>query len=179
MSIYRQGPSPAGSCPRCRETLIAVSAGAILPGVRTCHKCGGVFADNDASKKIVSTLDRVLLEVGFQAALGKRRFGDPRDPRELARSLTCPECLVGMRKVRIESAACEIDVCPAHGSWFDAGELQDVMRAYASGRRAGVTSLPHPPLTAGDVALRDIAKPAAAVVEPTFMDIVNDINRGD
>lgn len=137
MSIYRQGPSPAGSCPRCRDTLIAVSAGGgeIIPGVRTCHKCGGVFADNDASKKIVSSLDRLLLEIGFQAAAGKRPV---RDPRELARALTCPECLVAMRRVRIESAACEIDVCPAHGSWFDTGELQDVMRAYARIRKGGV-----------------------------------------
>jgi Zn-finger nucleic acid-binding protein len=135
VSIYRQGPSPAGSCPRCRDTLIAVSAGEIIPGIRTCHKCGGVFADNDASKKIVSSLDRLLLEIGFQAAAGKRPVTDP---RELARALTCPECLVAMRRVRIESAACEIDVCPAHGSWFDTGELQDVMRAYARIRKAGV-----------------------------------------
>jgi len=176
VSIYRQGPSPAGSCPRCRETLIAVSAGAILPGVRTCHKCGGVFADNDASKRIVSTLDRLLLEVGFQAALGKRRVGDP---RELARSLTCPECLVGMRKVRIESAACEIDVCPAHGSWFDAGELQDVMRAYASSRKAGMLSPGRPPLTASDVALRDIAATYTVSAEPTLIEMINDITRGD
>jgi Zn-finger nucleic acid-binding protein len=176
VSIYRQGPSPAGSCPRCRDTLIAVSAGEIVPGVRTCHKCGGVFADNDASRKIVSTLDRVLLEIGFQAAFGRRR---ERDPRELARSLTCPECLIGMRKVRIESAACEIDVCPAHGTWFDAGELQDVMRAYASSRKAGTLSPGRPPLTATDAALSDVAKASAVYAEPTLIEMVNDNLRRD
>jgi len=175
VSIYRQGPSPAGSCPRCRDTLIAVSAGEIVPGVRTCHKCGGVFADNEASKKIVSTLDRVLLEIGFQAAFGKRR---PGDPRELARSLTCPECLIAMRKVRIESAACEIDVCPAHGSWFDAGELEDVMRAYANNRRAGMLSPGRPRLSPGDIELRAIAAERAAP-PGSLLELVNDLTGVD
>jgi Zn-finger nucleic acid-binding protein len=127
VSIYRQGPSPAGSCPRCRESLLAVDA---APGVKTCEKCGGVFADNPASQRIVTKLDKTLLEIGFTARIG-------REPatKDTGRPLTCPECLVAMRKVRIESACCEIDVCAAHGTWFDSGELQDVMRAYARNRR--------------------------------------------
>ena len=47
MSIYRQGPSPAGSCPRCRETLQDVLT---AKGVRRCAQCGGVFADNEQRK---------------------------------------------------------------------------------------------------------------------------------
>jgi Zn-finger nucleic acid-binding protein len=133
MSIYRQGPTPAGSCPRCLETLIGIDG---VPSVRRCEKCGGVFADNDASRRIVSAFDRVLLEIGFQASTGKPRA------KELGRALTCPECLIAMQKIRIESAVCEIDACPAHGSWFDPGELEDVMRAYRRAREAGARPPP-------------------------------------
>ena len=153
MSIYRQGPSPAGSCPRCRETLIDV---ADVKGVRTCERCGGVFADNEASRRIVSSLDRVLMEVGFAASRGKPRA------KETGQQLTCPECLVAMQKIRVESAACEIDACPSHGSWFDAGELEDVMRAYARSRSHGMLSPGRPPLSAEDVALAKAANDAKA-----------------
>jgi Zn-finger nucleic acid-binding protein len=101
------------------------------PGVSYCEKCGGVFADVAATQRIVSTMDRALLEIGFQVALGKER--KKHEPREL----TCPECLIAMQMQRIESAACSIDVCPLHGTWFDTGELEDVMRACRRARKHG------------------------------------------
>jgi Zn-finger nucleic acid-binding protein len=128
VSIYRQGPAPANTCPRCRENLVVVPGHS---GVRVCEKCGGVFADVDASRRIVSALDRALMEIGFQAGLGKPRKPDDRH------ALTCPECLVTMQKSRIEAAACEVDACPLHGTWFDTGELESVMRAFARARRQG------------------------------------------
>lgn len=129
VSIYRRGPAPANTCPRCRETLVATGA---VDGVSFCAKCGGVFADVAATQRIVSTMDRVLLEIGFQAGFGKER--KRHEPREL----TCPECLIAMQMQRIESAACTVDVCPAHGTWFDTGELEDVMRAFTRARRRGM-----------------------------------------
>jgi Zn-finger nucleic acid-binding protein len=135
MSIYRQGPTPAGACPRCRESLLDI---ANVPGIRRCEKCGGVFADNDVSQRVVRVFDRIFLEVGFATSQGKPRAN------ETGHALTCPECLVAMQKIRIESAACHIDACPAHGSWFDPGELADVMRAYKRAREAGVRPPPSP-----------------------------------
>jgi Zn-finger nucleic acid-binding protein len=130
MSIYRKGPAPTNSCPRCLETLVRASAPG-AEGVAFCEKCGGVFADVAATARIVSTMDRALQEIGFLVALGKER--KQHEPREL----TCPECLIAMQRQRIESAACTVDVCPAHGTWFDTGELEDVMRAFNRARRHG------------------------------------------
>ena len=131
MSIYRESPAPANSCPRCRETLIVAES---APSVRACEKCGGIFADIDASRRIVSMLDRTLLEIGFQAGLGKER------KKQEARAIACPECLIAMQRTPIAAAVCEVDACPAHGTWFDAGELEDVMRAYSNARKRGVPS---------------------------------------
>jgi Zn-finger nucleic acid-binding protein len=107
-----------------------VKAG-VAEGVAYCEKCGGVFADVKATQRIVSTMDRVLLEIGFQAGRGKER--KRHEPRELS----CPECLIAMQMQRIEAAACTVDVCPLHGTWFDTGELEDVMRAFTRARRHG------------------------------------------
>lgn len=103
-------------------------------GVTYCEKCGGVFADVAATQRIVTTMDRTLLEIGFQAGRGKER--KRHEPRELS----CPECLIAMQMQRIESAACSVDVCPLHGTWFDTGELEDVMRAFRRARQHGAHS---------------------------------------
>jgi Zn-finger nucleic acid-binding protein len=136
MSIYRQSPAPANTCPRCHEPLIVAESAS---DVRCCEKCGGVFAGIESSRRIVTMLDRTLLEIGFQAALGKERKKHP------ARAVTCPECLVEMQRTPIASAVCEVDACPAHGTWFDTGELEDVMRAYSNARKRGVRPPGGPP----------------------------------
>ena len=84
------------------------------------------------TNRIVETLDREILALGFETSLGKEK------PQDDGRLLTCPECQIEMEKRRIESAACEIDGCPVHGTWFDANELVDVMRALQRARKHGV-----------------------------------------
>jgi Zn-finger nucleic acid-binding protein len=128
VNIYREGPPPANTCPRCREPLVEAGAG---NAIVYCPRCGGVLANIATTRRIITTMDRALLEIGFQAGLGRER--KQYDPRALA----CPECLVPMQPQRIESAACTVDVCPAHGTWFDTGELEDVMRAFARARKHG------------------------------------------
>ena len=129
MSVYRQGRTAVNTCPRCQEALVD-NAG--RPGVKTCEKCGGVFANLATSNRILEAIDRQLLAIGFDAAWGKRK------PRDEGHPLTCPECQIQMVKNRIESAACEVDACPLHGTWFDTGELVDVMRAFESARSKGI-----------------------------------------
>jgi Zn-finger nucleic acid-binding protein len=50
-----------------------------------------------------------------------------------------------MQRTPILSAVCEVDACPAHGTWFDTGELEDVMRAYSNARKRGVRPPGGPP----------------------------------
>jgi Zn-finger nucleic acid-binding protein len=136
--VYRASPAPPGTCPRCRETLLGVKRGRGLfpvdraPGVRWCDRCGGVMADVAASRRIIAVLDRELVEIGFLAGRGK-----PLETDE-GRVISCPECQFEMVRTRVDSANCVVDACPSHGTWFDAGELEAVTRAYARARRAGV-----------------------------------------
>lgn len=129
MSIYREARRAANTCPRCQETLLETPARA---GVRYCEKCGGVFADLATSHRILEAMDRQLLAIGFEAAFGKAK------PKDDGRIISCPECQIDMLKSRIESAACEVDACPLHGTWFDTGEMVDVMRALERARKKGI-----------------------------------------
>jgi Zn-finger nucleic acid-binding protein len=120
-----------------------------------------VFADIAASRRIVSVFDRTLAEVGFLTSQGKPPAEDA------GRTLSCPECLITMQRVRMESAACFIDACPAHGSWFDPGELEHVMRAFQRAREASartfvVPRVPEPgavPVTFDPAQPTDLSEP--------------------
>lgn len=133
---YREVAPMHGVCPRCFHPLKAWRA---IPEVQFCETCGGVMADNPASRRIAETLDRTLLDVAFRANLEKTVTPDT------ARVVSCPECLHDMQRVAIASAMCEVDVCEAHGTWFDAGELEAVMRAYKNRRARGASRAPAPP----------------------------------
>lgn len=149
---YREVAPKHGVCPRCFAALAGWSA---IPGVFYCGTCGGVMADNAASKRIVETLDRTLLDIGFRASLG--RSVEP----DTTRIVSCPDCLADMKRVEVASAACEVDVCAEHGTWFDAGELETVMRAYRHQRARGASRVPAPPsATPLDDLLADSFRPA-------------------
>jgi Zn-finger nucleic acid-binding protein len=132
---YRRSSSPLGACPRCHHPLVEYRE---LPGIRACEICAGMFADNARSRAIVAALDRALLVLSL--TLRATRPPTARPDHEI----TCPECQGPMARIAIASAACTIDACGEHGTWFDAGELDDVMRAYANQRRRGASTAPAP-----------------------------------
>jgi hypothetical protein len=90
------------------------------------------MVDVEASQRIVTTLDRDLVEVGFQAGRGKPRRDDD------GLRISCPECQFEMVRTHIKAAVCVVDACPTHGTWFDAGELETVTRAFAHARKSGL-----------------------------------------
>ena len=126
MSAYRE--AAGAPCPRCAAALVAVKS---AEGVWTCGECGGVWTDVERSARVVQRLDRALLEIGFSAGLGKERKQHDATP------LNCPGCEKPMHRTPIPSAACVVDACAVHGTWFDAGELEDVIRALGK-RKPGV-----------------------------------------
>lgn len=161
MSVYRQSRGPANTCPRCGEALLPTGR----EGVRHCDRCGGIFADIATSNRILETLDRDLLRIGFVTAMGKAK-----PTYEEAYPVTCPECQIDMVKHRIESAACTVDACPLHGTWFDTGEFVDVMRALERARKHGIVLTHGAPssqvdLTEKDLDVKEIKLPKRSLLE--------------
>ena len=121
---YRRSSSPLGACPRCHHPLVEYRE---FPGIRACEICAGMFADNARSRAIVAALDRALLVLSLTLRATRPPTAQP------DHEITCPECQGPMARIAIASAACTIDACGEHGTWFDAGELTRVVAFAASG----------------------------------------------
>lgn len=110
-------------CPACGATLTRASS---QWEVLACMSCGGVWTDTTASRRITTTVDRELVGIARNAA----KHAAESDPRldgatpDVARA--CPICSGPLTCVR--SGHVPVDVCTAHGTWFDRDELGRLAR---------------------------------------------------
>ncbi len=127
-----EGNATPRNCPRCvNEVLTARVVGDTL--LDECPSCHGVFVDMAALDRILS--DRQQLRA--EAILGIAR------PQEAAPDVMrhkgpmyvkCPDCAAIMnRRNFARGAGIIIDVCRAHGTWFDADELPRVVQFVMQG----------------------------------------------
>ncbi len=127
-------------CPRCEKPLEARLLADTL--VDQCTDCGGVFLDHEA-------LGAVLNDRTRQAPLRERLLklpsaGSLPNPREVV-YLRCPECATLMaRRNPAHRSGIIVDVCAAHGVWFDDRELAILMQLAASGAELNVSPKPNP-----------------------------------
>lgn len=106
-------------CPACLAPLVAAP---LAWTVLACNACGGVWADGTASARITRTVCRDLVGVARQAA---KRADDERTSI-VDRDRQCPVCTGALRHDKLGGVA--LDVCDAHGTWFDRDELGRVAR---------------------------------------------------
>lgn len=165
--LAQAAPTPvAHACPACPGEAMAVFQLQPTPqrpqghAVHGCRRCGGVWTDR-------STLD-VMIETAATTGTG-----DGRAPQVKRRTLSmntkvvyraCAVCQDPMNRrnfARISGVI--VDECRDHGTFFDAGELEDVLAFVRSGglmlsrrrqqdelerekRRAELASMPRSPL---------------------------------
>jgi Zn-finger nucleic acid-binding protein len=55
-------------------------------------------------------------------------------------SLSCPECSGPMRREEVTDTMFGVDICDAHGTWFDARELPAFIETATAARAGEVTS---------------------------------------
>ncbi len=113
-------------CPRCSIALFEGQAGgASLFG---CGSCGGIWMDNATSQRVVSAVEEAILTLAVRATHAAKA------PVETARVAACPMCKKEM--VCASAGGVALDVCSAHGTWFDRGEVQRVSAHFQSRRVA-------------------------------------------
>jgi Zn-finger nucleic acid-binding protein len=96
-------------CPRGCGALSAAA------DVFECVRCGGLFVSKEA---LAGLVDR------HQGAAPRASFTPPAPAPDHVTYLPCPTCNVRMnRTVFGRSSGVIVDVCKAHGTWFDAREL--------------------------------------------------------
>ena len=116
-------------CPRCLESELLPPAGEY--DARACAGCRGAWLPGDAARRIIEP------SVGPLDALPVVPVGTG--------ALRCPDCEAEL--VRRHADVVEVDVCAAHGVWFDHERIRP-----AAGRRRGVATL-----AAGAVAVAAVA----------------------
>jgi Zn-finger nucleic acid-binding protein len=105
-------------CPHCRARLVTVRAGDVdLSG---CGRCGGIWVDNDSARTLISSPQRVVVELANRAS-ANARGGVPKNATP-----ACPVCTACLETANARGI--EIDICPEHGTWFDTFELQAFVR---------------------------------------------------
>lgn len=128
-------------CPRCQKPLSArtgASGSEAADVTYECVACGGIFLDNP-------TLDRVVADAraaagGVHPVHGSHAPVPPGSqshaPLEPVRYVKCPMCATAMNRVNFgRRSGVIVNVCKAHGTWFDAGELA---RAYDFAATGGI-----------------------------------------
>jgi Zn-finger nucleic acid-binding protein len=119
----------ARPCPRCQTALTARRIADIV--VDECLSCSGLFLDQIAIQRVVADRQQVRAEALLGAlpraavtavAAGAKMY------------IKCPVCNVVMnRKQFAASAGVIVDVCKAHGTFFDAGELPLIIEFVMNG----------------------------------------------
>ncbi len=112
-------------CPRCSFPLDVAAENEMR--LHECARCGGLFVPKDVLAEILcrAEVGGALPEIVSTAARAKAL--------DEVRYLPCPLCHASMNRVNFgKVSGVIVDVCKAHGTWFDAGELTRVV-AFAAG----------------------------------------------
>jgi Zn-finger nucleic acid-binding protein len=118
-------------CSRCDAEFLQVKIGD--RELSECPACGGIWVDPDTLQRICSDQEQQEAVMGISieprqlpttGAIGKA-------PRQY---IPCPEC--GKLMNRQQFAGCSriiVDWCKNHGTWFDRGELNNVVQFIRAG----------------------------------------------
>ncbi len=123
-------------CPRCQPAaenqLTAHLVGETL--LDECHACGGLWIDAAALERVIADRDRqsALLSVAVGGAAAPPAAGPASIPE--LRYLHCPDCRVLMNRKNFgERSGVIVEICKAHGVWFDHDQLSRALRFVMSG----------------------------------------------
>ncbi len=119
----------AQRCPRCKLELKAVVVG--TSSLQECPKCEGIWVDGDTLQQICNDREQQAAVLGMAVPLAT---GSTTELEAKIRYLPCPKCHRLMNRVNF--AHCShvvVDVCTAHGTWFDRDELRRIVEFIRGG----------------------------------------------
>lgn len=107
-------------CPKCGISLFAARKEGYR--VDACGTCGGAWLDHATAARAVSEQDLTPAQLSEQASRHAKGVVSL-TPRP------CPVCRDTLRQRLVPEAPVVLDVCDAHGSWFDPDELRRFIEA--------------------------------------------------
>jgi Zn-finger nucleic acid-binding protein len=115
-------------CPRCRVAMESVLIG--KTNLRECPACQGIWADADSLQKICADREQQAAVLGTATPLSPT----VNDIEKNIRYIPCPVCTKLMNRVMFaHCSGVVVDVCKAHGTWFDKDELRRIVEFIRAG----------------------------------------------
>jgi Zn-finger nucleic acid-binding protein len=115
-------------CPSCAHPLVPASIGGEV--LDQCEGCGGEYCGHEA-------LRGLLAKHGAPAGARGEGYRRPSPFVDPVRYRKCPVCDETMQRSNFgQSSGVVVDVCAAHGVWFDRGELATIIEFVATGAMA-------------------------------------------
>ncbi len=115
-------------CPRCRVNLEAVVVGSV--NLKECPRCEGIWVEAAALDQICADREKQAAVLGVAGTVAE----PDANAIENVRYVPCPVC--GKLMNRVNFAHCShvvVDVCKAHGTWFDKDELRRIVEFIRAG----------------------------------------------
>jgi Zn-finger nucleic acid-binding protein len=110
-------------CPRCATAMQRRPIGDL--SIDECGACHGVFLDHDAVERVVTDRQQARADAILAAVPRAELHLTPPGGRMYVK---CPVCATVMNRRQFKSGAgVVIDVCKAHGVFFDPGELPAIL----------------------------------------------------
>lgn len=156
---YRAAPVSAGLiCPRCPGVMLSRRTLMDYVGVDDCPRCGGSFLTARA-------LDAVCTDLALYQIVRDTYPAAPIVTPVGPMYVRCPECDDVMnRRLFADGARVVLDVCRAHGTWLDRGELRAVVDFVEAGgyeeQQKRETARRFDEARAADAAVRGFSQPA-------------------
>lgn len=116
-------------CPHCKVNLDAVTIGST--NLLECGHCEGIWMDNPSFAQICASREEQAAVLGMAFSMSE----NPVAMTDLkVRYYPCPTCKSLMNRVNF--AHCSgviVDICRAHGTWFDKDELRHIVEFIRGG----------------------------------------------
>src|SRR5262249_35184031 len=90
--------------------------------ISTCRSCGGAWLDAATVNRLKTARDHEI-DLAAQRIAARVLTGAAPD-RDLP--ISCPVCRNHLQRVSIAGAPWCVDVCDAHGTWFDRAEAHEL-----------------------------------------------------
>ncbi len=125
----RQAAAPVGApCPACAMPLAGSQVGELE--VQGCQACGGLWLDRAMFERLGASRECQGSVLGALPGPTAPSTG----ALEAVQYRPCPACAQRMNRVNYaKRSGVVIDVCKAHGLWFDQDELRRVLAFIAAG----------------------------------------------
>ena len=114
-------------CLRCGAQMHAAQADGV--SFRGCGNCGGIWLDNASATRLLNSLPAEAVELAQRAAEATTGTADT------TAELDCPVCDRRMQHHHPDDATIRLDICATHGTWFDGGELTQILDVLLNKRR--------------------------------------------